>query len=216
MPFTIIFLGKSGSGKGTQVELLATKEHFQIIEMGKLLREFSKQDNAVARRLTDILHEGKLAPSWLVMYLWMHELLLKVDPVKNIVFDGSCRLLSEALMLDEVLEWFGRTPPKIFLLDITDEEAVGRLRTRGICSVCRKIYLGSAPEVASGACSVCGGKVAKRHDDDDVKAIQNRIAWFASDVIPVVQHYEQKGWLVRVDGEQQPERVHEDILKHLA
>lgn len=215
MPLTVIFLGKSGSGKGTQVELLMQKEHFQVIEMGKLLREFSKQENAVAKRLANVLHEGKLAPSWLVMYLWMNELLSKVDHVKNVVFDGSCRLLEEAKMLDEVLAWFERMPPKIFLIDIDDEEAVRRLQTRGICSGCRKIYLGNAPEVASGICSVCGGTVAKRHDDDP-KAIQSRVAWFMTDVMPVVRHYEAKGWLIRIDGEQPPEKVHEEIMKYLA
>ena len=131
MPFTVIFLGKSGSGKGTQVELLATKGDFYVIEMGRLLREFAKRENAMAQRVSTVLHSGKLAPSWLVMYLWMNE-LLNVDPKQHTLFDGSCRLLEEAKMLDDVLEWFERIPPKIFLIDISDVEAVRRLTTRRI------------------------------------------------------------------------------------
>ena len=213
MPFTVIFLGKSGSGKGTQVELLATKGDFYVIEMGRLLREFAKRENAMAQRVSTVLHSGKLAPSWLVMYLWMNE-LLNVDPKQHTLFDGSCRLLEEAKMLDDVLEWFERIPPKIFLIDISDVEAVRRLTTRRICKECRKVYLGNAREVTVGICSSCGGQLIKRHDDEG-EAIKNRIAYFPTNVMPVVEHYQKKGWLVRIDGEQPLEKVHEDILKYL-
>ncbi len=213
MPFTIIFLGKAGAGKGTQGHLLERKFNMKVIGTGDLLRAFASLDLHAARRIEkEVLLAGKLAPSWFVSYLWIYE-VLHTKPEENILFDGSPRMLPEALLIDDVLDWNGRIPPKIFLLDISDEEATRRLLSRKMCETCKKIYQGDSPEVVSGMCP-CGGKLVKRHDDVP-KAIQSRLAYFKTDVVPVIEHYEKKGWLIRINGEQPPEQVHEDILKHL-
>ena len=211
-PLTIIFLGKSGAGKGTQAHYLEQDRSFHIIGMGDLLRAFTRRKNVVAERIEKLISSGRLAPSWFVKYLWTNE-LMHIEPETNLVFDGSCRLMEEALMLDEVLDWFGRTPPKVLLLDISDAEATRRLLTRRQCEACKKIYLGDSLEAKSGVCP-CGGKLVKRHDDQP-DMIRNRLAYFQADVMPVVEHYKKKGWLTIINGEQAPEKVHEDILKHL-
>ncbi|MDP3963616.1 MAG: nucleoside monophosphate kinase [bacterium] len=212
MPFTIIFLGKAGAGKGTQAHLLERALSAKIIGTGDMLREFTKLDIPAARRLKTELVAGKLAPSWFVSYLWIYE-VMHTDTGVHIIFDGSPRMLPEALMIDDVLEWAGRIPPKVFLLDISEDEARERLLSRRVCGRCKKIYMGNAPEIQQGICD-CGGALVKR-DDDTPKAIESRLAYYHTDVEPVVVHYEKKEWLIRIDGKQSPEQVHEDILKHL-
>ncbi|MDO8557746.1 MAG: nucleoside monophosphate kinase [bacterium] len=213
MPLTVIFLGKAGAGKGTQGHLLEQKIKMKVVGTGDLLRAFTALDIPAARRIEkEVLLAGKLAPSWFVSYLWMHE-VLHAEPKESILFDGSPRMLPEALLIDDVLDWNGRIPPKVFLLDISDEEATRRLLSRKMCEMCKKIYQGDSAEVVSGVCP-CGGKLVKRRDDVP-KAIQSRLAYFKTDVVPVIEHYQKKEWLIRINGEQSPEKVHEDILKHL-
>jgi len=181
--------------------------------MGDMLRTFVKQQTPIAQRIDrEVLQVGGLAPSWFVSYLWMHE-LMRIDRGRNVIFDGSPRMLPEAQLLDDVLVWHDRVPPKVFLIDVTDTEATHRLLTRRVCESCKKIYLGDSPEAKEGMCE-CGGKLVKRHDDES-QTIKNRLAYFKTDVEPVIEHYRKKGWLVRIDGEQQPEKVHKDVLDHL-
>jgi len=214
MPFTIIFLGKAGSGKGTQAHLLEKKLGAKIIGTGDLLRAFTKLDIPAARKLDrEVLRIGKLAPSWFVSYLWIYE-VMHTDPSAHIIFDGSPRMLSEALLINEVLEWVGRISPKVFLLDISDDEARKRLASRRVCAQCKKIYMGDAPEVKSGTCA-CGGKLVKRHDDE-TEAIESRLSYYRGEVIPTINQYQEKKWLLRINGEQAPEKVHEDIVARLS
>lgn len=212
MPLTIIFLGKSGSGKGTQAIFLRDRLGFRVIEMGELLRSFIKRGTPFSGRVQGILSAGNLAPSWLVVYLWMHE-LMQIKAESSVVFDGSCRLVEEARMLDEVLDMLGRAPSKILLLEISEEEAVRRLLARRICEACKTMYQGDALETQKGICT-CGGKLVKRHDDEP-DIIRNRLAFFEKDVSRVIAHYEVKGWLIHINGEQPAEKVHQDILQSL-
>ena len=61
-PLNIIFLGLSGSGKGTQVDLLRKKleERWptQAIVTGDFFRDLAKQDTDVGRRMKKVLEEG--------------------------------------------------------------------------------------------------------------------------------------------------------------
>jgi adenylate kinase len=210
-PLTVIFLGKAGSGKGTQAGMLSNKLGMKIIGTGELLRSFIKLDLPVTERVEETLRQGHLVPSWLATYLWTYE-LLHSRPDEKIIFDGSPRKIAEALMMDDVLEWCGRTPI-VFLINLSDEEALKRLEIRRECEKCRKIYIGSAKEMQAGTCS-CGGKLVRRHDDE-LDAIKTRLDWFKTEVMPCVEHFRKRGLLIEIDGKQSPEAVLADILKHL-
>lgn len=209
---TILLYGKSGAGKGTQAQLLLPLYRLHYVSTGDLLREFVKKDLPVARRLREFLPQGLLVPSWLAFSIWLRE-VEKIPDAMGILFDGVGRKLPEARLLDEVLEWYGRIPPKIFLLDISDAEATRRLLARRVCETCGAIYAEDAPEIGTGACR-CGGRLAKRHDDE-LPAIKNRLDYFEAEVVPVLDHYREKEWLIRINGEQSVEEVHREILRHL-
>ncbi len=128
-PLNIILLGRSGSGKGTQGKLLAKKFSLKYVGTGHLLRFLAKEKNFLSKRLREDLNRGKLAPTWLVQYLWLME-LKKVKPKQGIIFDGTPRKLKEAKFLDVVLDWFGRKSLLVFLIDISRREALRRLLKR--------------------------------------------------------------------------------------
>ena len=209
-PLDIIMLGRSGSGKGTQAKLLVDRLGLEYIGTGDLLREFSHRENAAAGHLKQALTQGKLVPSWLAFFVWM-EKLAYVQPQKGVLFDGSPRKLPEAQVLDEVLEWYKRFNVKVVLIDISREEARKRLLHRKVCSQCGK---GAYIIDNSNKCKHCGGVLNIRMEDNP-QAIETRLDWFDSEVLPVVEYYRVKGNLIMVNGERSTEEISQDLLNKL-
>ncbi len=53
--------------------------------------------------------------------------------------------------------------------------------------------------------------LARGRADDTAAAIKNRLDYFQKDVVPVLQYYKRQKRLLRVDGEQSPEKVWHEI-----
>lgn len=183
----ISILGRPGSGKGTQAELLEKKFPFEHISTGNLLRKRAKKRDFLGRKIHAILDRGMFIPTPIVFQLWMPELerLKRQKKYQGIVFDGSPRRLYEAEMLDEVLELYGWEKNfRILNLLISPKEAMRRLLKRG-------------------------------RSDDEVEDIKNRLSWFHTEVDPVLRYYRKKGFLVDINGEQSIENVQKEILRKL-
>ncbi|MEK7629662.1 MAG: nucleoside monophosphate kinase [Patescibacteria group bacterium] len=178
---TIIVLGRSGSGKGTQVELLKKIiEPCLYIYAGDLFRELSEFDTVAGKKIKADLATGGLPPEWIAAFLWQKELVYGVHGLENIIIDGSPRRLDEAKEIDEVLSWLGRTDIKVILIDITEDEAVKRLLKRG-------------------------------RADDTEESIRSRLSWFNTDAMPAIEYYEKSNRLIKVDGMGSIDEIHERI-----
>jgi len=212
-PKTIIILGRSGSGKDTQVRLLVKKLGFDIFTTGDNLRKLGRESNILGKRLSGEIRKGNLAPTWLVSYLWIKK-LVGLKPHMGIIFNGSPRMPDEATLIDEVLSWLGRGDPFVVLIEVSEKEAMLRLIRRRICSKCGMIvpYVGEFKSWKN--CQKCGGKFKVRPDDKPA-AIRTRFSWFKKEVGPVIRHYKRKKLLKVVNGEQDIEGVFKDILNAL-
>ena len=71
-------LGGPGAGKGTQCDHMVTNYKFNHLSTGDLLRQFIKTDCPEAIKIRQIMAEGKLAPS---------EML--VDVIKKNIFKNG-------------------------------------------------------------------------------------------------------------------------------
>ncbi|MBI2574152.1 MAG: nucleoside monophosphate kinase [Candidatus Wildermuthbacteria bacterium] len=188
-PFLFIaILGRPGSGKGTQAELLEKKFELKHISTGALLRKRGEQDDILGKTIKSVLEQGKLIPTPITFMLWMPELeaLLKDGGEwQGVLFDGSPRKLHEAQMLDDTLELYGWSDRFCVLnIAISEEESMKRLLKRG-------------------------------RSDDEEQDIRERLNWFKTSVEPVLDHYRAKGKLIDVDGGQSVDAVHEEILSKL-
>ncbi|MDP4007233.1 MAG: nucleoside monophosphate kinase [bacterium] len=180
-------LGKPGSGKGTQADLLEQKFPFEHISTGELLRVRTKQHDFIAKRLREIMEIGGLVPTPSVFQLWMPRLehLRRQKKFQGVVFDGSPRKLYEAQMLDELLllyQWDKNF--KILHLVISDKEALKRLLIRG-------------------------------RSDDDRKDTLYRLKVYKKEVLPVISYYEKQGEVIEINGEQSRDDVHKEIMRKL-
>ncbi len=56
----IIVLGKAGSGKGVQSEILAQKFNLEHVDMGRTLRDFAQKKDAIGQEIYAIQNVKKL------------------------------------------------------------------------------------------------------------------------------------------------------------
>ncbi len=185
-PLNFILIGRSGSGKGTQAELLAEKfKDTMHISTGELMRDLAKRDTEVGARIKKILEEGGLPFDDMATTLWMHEIAFSIKKDQGIICDGFPRRVNEAKNLDRFFEWLGRKEnTKVLEIDISREEAFTRLKKRA------------------------------RGIDDNDEAINGRMSYFEERVIPVINFYKEDSRLIHINGEQSIEKVFQDILSN--
>jgi len=215
-PLILILLGKSGSGKGTQVDLLKEKYGLNYIGSGELLREREKIDDFMGRKIAEVIDNGGIIPTPVIFNLWLRkfEELKKKESLNGIVLDGSPRKIKEAYLMDESLEWFEWDKNvKFLLVDISNEEAIKRLGKRKICSKCGNIVVVPTGEKLD-TCSKCGGELFVRPDDTP-EGIKKRLEWFKTEVGPVIDFYKNNNRLTVINGEQPVEAVFNDIVKEI-
>jgi len=216
-PLILILLGKSGSGKGTQVDLLKDKLNLDFLGTGALLRERKKAGDFSADKIANVIDNGGIVPPPVVFKLWMDKFegfKNKGDEFKGVILDGSPRKILEAKLMDDALGWFEWDKRvKIILIDISDEEAINRIAKRKICPKCGNIVVVSGSE-DSNNCSECGELLIIR-PEDTIEGTQKRLEWFREEVSETVEYYESMGRLVRINGEQSVEGVFNDIMKEI-
>ncbi len=208
-------IGKSGSGKGTQVELLKKKlKDVKHIYSGDLLRAFIKSDGKLAKKIAKEMNIGNLTPDWLTNYLWQTELLNLKKSVDCVVFEGTPRTIPQALTIDEVCQWMFETKPIAIHLSISDFEAKRRLLIRLICKKCGRPVPYKMLKQNPKKCPLCGGPLEKRKDDSS-KAILNRLKFFKKDVLPTLKYYKKQKRLISVNGEQDVPEVFDELWRQL-
>jgi len=200
----IILLGKSGSGKGTQAELLKEKLGFAHVVSGDLLRARAKKTDFTGKKLADVLKNGGLAPMAVIFKLWLDriERLFNKKSTKGFILDGNPRRINEAYLIDEVFGWYDIKNLKVVLIDISDEDAIFRMGKRKLCSnkKCGNIIPFNDETKDLLKCPKCGRKLIARNDDRDPGAVSKRLEWFKTDVQPIVDYYKETGRLHVIDG----------------
>ena len=126
----IIVLGKAGSGKGVQSEILAKKFNLEHIDMGRTLREFSQKKDAIGQEIYAIQNVKKTLVSSRILREVLHLKIGSFRSDQGIVFDGVPRTLDQEQYLEEALQEFGRRIDKVFFIDISKAESIRRISRR--------------------------------------------------------------------------------------
>ena len=192
---TLIFIGRSGCGKGTQAELLGKyiqendKEGRDIFYLvtGDQFRKLIKKKNYTGNLALKIYDDASRQPDFLAVYLWSSVLIDEFSGDQHHIIDGTPRSLSEIEILDTAMKFYGREKPVFIYMNVTSQWAIERLYGRG------------------------------RLDDAAFENLKIKQKWFDSDVIPAIK-YAKKNPLYRfveINGEQSIEEVHQEIIQKI-
>ncbi len=202
----IVLLGSPGSGKGTQAQMIAKKYNLFYLQTGAVARELAK----TSTRIKEIVESGKLIPE---EEMTMHVLdFLKTNSgnLTNILFEGFPRFVLQYEALSNFLQEKGDDIDLVLSLDLTEEEAIKRVTSRRICSVCGEVYnLITNPPVSEATC-VCGGKLIQR-EDDNPESISVRFKDYTENTKVLIDYLDKKGLLTRVDGNRPIEVIFREI-----
>lgn len=197
----IVLLGGPGSGKGTQAKMLTEKLGVPQISTGDIFRAALKEGTPMGLKAKTFMDKGELVPDDVVIGV-VEERLAKPDLEKGFMLDGFPRTLAQAEALDKILTSLKKTIDHAILVDVPDEELVGRLSGRRTCrdSACGKMYhVMFNPPKTEGKCDACGADLYQR-DDDNEKTIRERLTVYNSATSPLIDYYDGKGLLRRVEG----------------
>lgn len=204
----VTLLGAPGSGKGTQAELLSKSLKFAHISTGAILRNNPKLDP----KFKKLMNEGKLLTDEMMLSI-VKDRLSEKDCQKGCILDGYPRTTAQAKDLETIL----KTPPKVFLLVIRDEDIKDRLINRRTCENCGAIYnLINTPPEEEGVCDQCGGSLYQR-EDDRREVIENRLKTYHEKTAPLIDFYKNQGNLIEISSppHKSAEEIHAEILKRM-
>ncbi len=125
---TIFFIGKPGSGKGTQAKSLSEKTGWKIIKAGEQFRAMAEEDTLLGKKVKSEIDAGQLLPSWLAMHLYL-EAFFALEDGASAIFDGFNRKVPEAELVINSLGWLGR-PFTVLNIQISDDSVRQRLELR--------------------------------------------------------------------------------------
>lgn len=197
----IVLLGGPGSGKGTQAKMLTEKYNIPQVSTGDIFRAALKEGTPMGLKAKEYMDKGELVPDDVVVGV-VEERLTQPDLDKGYMLDGFPRTLPQAEALDKILEKQGVSLDHAILVDVPDEELMKRLTGRRTCrnSECGKMYhVMFNPPKQEGVCDACGSELYQR-DDDSEATIRERLNVYHQQTAPLVDYYDKKGLLRRVNG----------------
>ena len=195
----IIMLGPPGSGKGTQGVLITERNGIPQISTGDLLRESRAKGTELGKKVAGIMDRGDLVSDEIVIDL-IRERLQEPDAAAGFLLDGFPRTVVQAEALGELLADRSEKLHYVVLIDVTDDEIVGRLGSRRVCPACNAVFnIDSNPPVKDGICDECGGPLVQR-DDDKPATIRSRLAVYHDQTESLVSFYKKLGLLAPVNG----------------
>ena len=191
-PIVLIVLGRPGSGKDTQADLLAKHYNLIRIETSKLIQEEFNENlsDPETKKEKENFDNGRLCgPPWIVSIIKkrVSSLDFNVSNENGIIFSGSPRTIYEvenALPFFE--EKFGKENIAAVYLNITAEEGMRRILKRNA-----------------------------RELDRDPEILKVRMNEFNNRTAPILDILKNKGILFDIDGMPSIEIIFQNILKVL-
>ncbi len=211
----LVLLGPPGSGKGTQGERLQEDFRLPYYATGDILRAAVREGTDLGTTAKEYMDRGDLVPDEVMVGL-IAERISRSEAGDGFILDGFPRTIAQAEALDARLEELGRKLTAAVLIEVSDDEVVQRLGGRRTCVKEGHIFhVEFDPPKNEGICDICGARLEIR-DDDQPEVVRHRLEQYHSKTEPLVDYYEGKGLLRRVDGALEPDEVNDRIRALLA
>ncbi|WP_438435301.1 adenylate kinase [Gorillibacterium sp. sgz500922] len=206
----IVFMGPPGAGKGTQAERIVENYRIPHISTGDAFRAAMKQGTALGLEAKRYVDQGLLVPDEITNGI-VRERLQEKDCENGFLLDGFPRTISQAEALDGMLTAMGREIDHVIDLHVDRDKLLARITGRRICRSCGATYhILFNPPAKEGVCDKCGGELYQRADDT-VEKVGTRLDEYINKTAPLLDYYQAKGKLRKLNGEQDINAVTEEI-----
>jgi len=191
-----IIMGKPGSGKGTQAELLKgvlEKDHAHVLHVttGGAFREFMKGESYLSHRTTEVQNAGLLQPEFLSIWNWCSVFINNLKEDTTVILDGAPRKLLEVEVMHGVFPFLQYGKPIILHVEVGDTWAVEKQMHRA--------------------------STEHRPDSSSEEKIRERLKEYEKFIVPCLEVLKDDAryTFVHINGEQTIEAVHQEIVSKL-
>ena len=163
-------MGPPGAGKGTQAKAIADRLQIPAISTGDIFRENVREETELGLEAKRYMDAGDYVPDELTNAMVRDRL---AETPSGFLLDGYPRTVAQVAELDSMVEEAGNRIDAVLVLTVDIDEVVERLRRRA---------------------------VAEGRSDDTEEVIRHRQEVYAEQTAPLIEVYDERGLLVRVDG----------------
>ncbi len=208
----IIFLAPPAAGKGTISDYLVKNYHYEHLSTGDLLRSEVASGSALGREINDLISVGKLVSDELIIQLVSSKLEGELKN-KPFILDGFPRTLNQAQKLDEMLNNLHIDDVVVVYLDVSLDILLKRVLGRVVCPDCKRSYNLDNPLLKPQVDNICDrcGAILERRADDNEEIFKERYQTFLLSTKQIMQYYDDKKLLVKVDGTKELNLIYDEI-----
>lgn len=208
----IIFIAPPAAGKGTISKYLVDNHNYAHLSTGDILREKSKEESSFGKNIAALINEGKFVSDEIMFELIKDKLIsLKNKPF---ILDGMPRNINQAEFLEKMLEELDVNNYVVINIDIDEDLLEKRATGRRLCKSCGTSYNiffeGFKPNVEN-KCNNCNNELIQRKDDT-VETFKHRYETYLNSTKPVIDFYEKKGMLQKVDASKANDEIIKDVI----
>lgn len=168
----LLLVGPPGAGKGTQAAILADTYGIPAISTGDIFRHNVANETPLGLQVKAIMEAGEYVPDALTNEI-VADRLGQADARAGFLLDGYPRTIDQVNELDRILSADNTALDVVVLLEADTDEVVARLLKR-------------ATEQ---------GRI-----DDTEEVIRHRMSVYAEQTSPLIDVYDKRNLVVRVNG----------------
>lgn len=210
----IVLLGPPGAGKGTQAKFIAERNDVPHISTGDIFRKNIKEQTALGVKAKEFIDKGQLVPDELTVAI-VEDRIKQDDCKRGFLLDGFPRTVAQADALKDALASMGTNLDHVINIQVPEGNLIDRLTGRRVCPACgASFHVIFNPPKKDNLCDYCNAQLVQRADDS-VETVKSRLNVYQKQTEPLIEYYGAQGLLRNIDGEQQIDKVFEDICNIL-
>lgn len=169
----LLLMGPPGAGKGTQASKLARARKLTKLSTGDMLRDHVARGTELGKEAKAIMDAGELVSDDIIVGMVRSAIEDRDTEGVRVLLDGFPRTPGQADALEELLQAFDASLSAAVLLEVNEDELVSRLLQR-------------AQE--------------QGRSDDNEDTIRTRMRVYKEQTQPLIDYYQGRGKLRKVDG----------------
>lgn len=206
----ILLMGPPGAGKGTQAEKLIRDYGIPQISTGDMFRAAVKSGTELGKEAKSYMDKGALVPDSVTIGI-VGERLAQKDCQKGWILDGFPRTEAQAKALDAILKEIHISLTAVLEIKADAKGLIKRISGRLVCKGCgASFHKDFRPPAKEGICDNCGGELYQRADDNEA-TVGERLVVYEKSTRPLIDYYKKTGKLYEIDGDQEMDKVYDDI-----